>query len=82
MPATTRLCQNINEWEDTDGDGQIVIGAEQWPECLNPITECANSSWYVWTTAFKVLPARVGHHVEGTYEPTELVTGEPESRVG
>ena len=48
--------QNINEWEDTNGDGQIMIGAEQWPECLNPITECANSSWYVWTTAFKVLP--------------------------
>ena len=37
--------QNIWEWEDTNGDGQIVIGAEQWPECLNPVTECANSSW-------------------------------------
>ena len=58
-PPTTRAFQNINEWEDTNGDGQIVIGAEQWPECLNPITECANSSWYVWTTAFKVLPDRV-----------------------
>ena len=43
-PATTGL-QNIHEWEDADGDGQIVIGAEQWPACLNPVTECANSSW-------------------------------------
>ena len=64
-----------------DGDGQIIIGAEQWPECLNPITECANSSWYVWTTAFKVLPERVGHHRRRrrTRSPT-LVTGEPDGR--
>ena len=57
MPANYQAFQNIHAWEDIDGDGQIVIGAEQWPECLNPITECANSSWYVWTSAFKVLPA-------------------------
>ena len=47
---------NTNQWEDLDGDGQIVIGAEQWPECLNPITECANSSWYVWTVSFPIMP--------------------------
>ena len=56
---------------------QIIIGAEQWPECLNPITECANSSWYVWTTAFKVLPRVWDTTGEGTYEPSALVTGEP-----
>ncbi|MEY2762890.1 MAG: hypothetical protein RLZZ43_705, partial [Actinomycetota bacterium] len=31
---------NFHQWTDVDGDGQVVIGAEQWPECLNPITEC------------------------------------------
>jgi peptide/nickel transport system substrate-binding protein len=70
--------QNINAWEDTDGDGQIVIGAEQWPECLNPITECSNSSWYQWTTGFKVLPTVWATTSEGTYEATQLVTGEPD----
>ena len=74
--------QNIWEWEDTNGDGQIVIGAEQWPECLNPITECANSSWMVWTSAFKVLPAVWNTTGEGTYVPSELVTGEPEVTLG
>lgn len=74
--------QNIHEWEDTNGDGQIVIGAEQWPECLNPITECANSSWYVWTTAFKVLPAVWRTTADGNYEATELVTGEPDVALG
>jgi len=74
--------QNINNWEDTNGDGQIVIGAEQWPDCLNPITECANSSWYVWTTAFKVLPSAFRTTSEGTYVVTEMLTGEPKVTLG
>ena len=69
---------NVNEWEDVDGDGQILIGAEQWPECLNPVTECANSSWYQWTTAFKVLPALWDTTSEGEYVPSDLLVGEPE----
>ncbi len=68
---------NLFEWEDLDGDGQIVIGAEQWPECLNPITECANSSWYVWTTAFSVMPAIWDTTSDGSFAPTNLVTEEP-----
>ena len=80
--ANYQAFQNINEWEDTNGDGQIVIGAEQWPECLNPITECANSSWYVWTTAFKVLPSVWATTSQGTYEATQLVTGEPDVALG
>jgi peptide/nickel transport system substrate-binding protein len=80
--ANYQAFQNINSWEDTNGDGQIVIGAEQWPECLNPITECANSSWYQWTTAFKVLPNVWATTSEGTYEATQLVTGEPDVALG
>jgi peptide/nickel transport system substrate-binding protein len=68
--------QNVWEWVPESSD-QIIVGAEQWPECLNPITECANSSWYVWTTAFKVLPTVWITTSEGTYEPTELVSAEP-----
>ncbi len=80
--ANYQAWQNINQWEDTNGDGQIVIGAEQWPECLNPITECANSSWYVWSTAFKVLPSVWATTAKGTYEATQLVTGEPTVALG
>jgi peptide/nickel transport system substrate-binding protein len=69
--------QNVNEWEDVDGDGRIVIGAEQWAGCLNPMTECASSSWYVWTAEFKVLPAVWDTTADGTFEPTNLVVGEP-----
>ena len=67
---------------DPNGDGQIVIGAEQWPDCLNPITECANSSWYVWTTAFQVLPSVWDTTPTARTRPPQLVTGEPTSRLG
>ena len=30
--------KNFPTWEDLNGDGKIVIGAEQWPGCLNPVT--------------------------------------------
>jgi len=80
--ANYQAFQNIDQWTDSNGDGQIVIGAEQWPECLNPITECANSSWYQWTTGFKVLPNVWDTTSQGTYEATQLVTGEPTVEVG
>ena len=63
--ANYQAFQNINQWKDTNGDGQIVIGAEQWPECLNPITECANSSWYGVDHGVQGAPQRVGHHLDG-----------------
>lgn len=68
---------NLNDWEDLDGDGQIILGAEQWPECLNPVTECANSSWYVWTVAFPVLPALWRTTNDATFELTSVVASEP-----
>jgi peptide/nickel transport system substrate-binding protein len=68
--------RNIHLWQDVDGDGQIVLGAEQWPECLNPITECANSSWMVWTTSFQVLPGAYTTTNDSTYVVTNLLTGE------
>lgn len=67
---------NLFDWEPI-GDTEIIIGAEQWPECLNPVTECANSSWYVWTTAFHVLPSAFDTTADGDYEITDLLSGEP-----
>jgi peptide/nickel transport system substrate-binding protein len=36
--------------------GELVFGAEQWPDCINPITQCANSSWLQWLVPIHVLP--------------------------
>ncbi|NQV97230.1 MAG: hypothetical protein HQ486_05500 [Acidimicrobiaceae bacterium] len=68
--------RNFHLWTDVDGDGQIVLGAEQWPECLNPFTECANSSWMVWTTAFPVMPGAYETTNDGRYVATNLLAGE------
>ena len=68
---------NLDEWQDLDGDGQVILGAEQWPECLNPVTECANSSWYVWTVAFPVLPALWVTTNDQLFELSPLVASEP-----
>ena len=72
-----RAFSNFFEWEDVDGDGQIVIGAEQWPACLNPVTECANSSWSLWTVVNPVLPSIWDTTAAGEFPPTDLVVGEP-----
>ncbi len=73
----TGYARSLPMMEDVNGDGQVVIGAEQWPECLNPITECANSSWYVWSVAFPVMPAIWDTTDAQTYEMSDLVTGAP-----
>jgi peptide/nickel transport system substrate-binding protein len=36
--------------------GSIVLGAEQFPQCLNPIQSCANASWEGWAVNQHVLP--------------------------
>jgi peptide/nickel transport system substrate-binding protein len=72
-----RAFSDTQVWQDKDGDGKVVIGGEQWPECLNPITNCANSSWYVWTVSFPLLPGVWDTTNDQKFAITNLVTGEP-----
>jgi peptide/nickel transport system substrate-binding protein len=72
---------NFNQWIDKDGDGQIVIGAEQWPGCLNPITECANSSWYQWTIGFPLSMGVYDTTNDGDYALTPLMASEPKVEI-
>ncbi|MGE3590762.1 MAG: hypothetical protein AB7L17_23800, partial [Ilumatobacteraceae bacterium] len=67
------------QWEDTNGDGQIVIGAEQFPtnDCPNPITECASSSWFNWTVANPVMPSAFYTTNDQQYEISEMLASEP-----
>lgn len=65
-------------WTDVDGDGQIIVGAEQFPtsDCANPLTECANSSWYVWLVAFPVMPGLYDTTADQQIVPGEFLAGE------
>ncbi len=76
--ANYRAINDWYQWTDVDGDGQIVIGAEQFPDaaCPNPITECSNSSWYVWLIAFPVLPGTYDTTNDQTFVPSEMLDGE------
>ncbi|MGD8600704.1 MAG: peptide ABC transporter substrate-binding protein [Gemmatimonadota bacterium] len=36
--------------------GRLVVGAEQWPQCLNPVTSCANIAFVNYSVLNHVLP--------------------------
>ena len=79
--SSDRPFGDIAEWSDVDGDGQIVIGAEAWPACLNPFTACAETPWYDWTIAAPTLPGVWTIEPDRGFHVTALVTGEPAVQV-
>ena len=70
--------------DDTGSDdegasgGTLVLGAEQFPECINPVSQCANSSWMHWSTVQYALPKLMTLSPGGDYIPSPLLEGEPE----
>jgi peptide/nickel transport system substrate-binding protein len=69
--------------EETTADegasgGELVLGAEQFPECINMITQCANSSWAHWVGIQQVLPKLMELDPDGNYVASPLLDGEPE----
>ena len=76
--ANYRAFNNSSQnWTPIGDSTELVVGAEQWPECINPVTECANSSWMVWTASFPVLPAIWDTTSNGGFTLTNLIDGEP-----
>jgi len=57
--------------------GQAVFGAEQWPQCLNPITSCAFASWYFYTVQEHVMPQMMRLSVDNKFEASPLITSAP-----
>jgi len=57
--------------------GAIVLGAEQWPQCLNPITDCAAASWFYYTVGNFVFPRLVQWSNDTQQEPSDLITEVP-----
>jgi len=64
------------------GDGTLVVGADQEPECLDWIATCAGTSWGSWAALVTTLPqAYFSHASSGSsaayvYEPSPLLAGE------
>ena len=62
--------------------GALVVGAEQWPDCLNPITQCANSSWLQWLIPIHVLPRLAELDPNNNFVASPLITELPTTSNG
>src|SRR5439155_25783120 len=62
--------------------GCIVVGAEQWPDCLNPVTQCANSSWMFWITVDHVLPRLMELDPQNNFKASAVLTEAPNAANG
>ena len=57
--------------------GKIVLGAEQYPECINPVTQCASASWLFWDTTIYLFPRPVIWGVDGKVAASPLISELP-----
>jgi peptide/nickel transport system substrate-binding protein len=57
--------------------GAAVFGAEQWPECLNPITACASASWTHYAVLQHILPRAMKLDLRGHFVASELLVKAP-----
>ncbi|HMC36760.1 MAG TPA: ABC transporter substrate-binding protein, partial [Actinomycetota bacterium] len=57
--------------------GSAVFGAEQWPQCLNPITSCSFASWFFWTVQLETMPQMMRLSVDNKFEASPLITEAP-----
>ena len=57
--------------------GSLVVGAEQFPDCLNPVDSCANASWLSWAVTQHVLPKAMTITADGKFAATPLLTEAP-----
>jgi peptide/nickel transport system substrate-binding protein len=73
-PATTTT--NTATGKPTQG-GKVVLGAEQWPQCTNPITSCSSSTWMFYTTTMQVLPRAMTLDPQGNFIASPLLTEAP-----
>lgn len=57
--------------------GEIVIGAEQWPECINPITSCSSATWFWYSVGEHVLPYAMVLDLSGNFVASPVLAEAP-----
>ena len=79
-PDDTSETTTADDTEIAEG-GDLVIGAEQEPDCVDWISSCAGASWGYWTMGVTTMPRAFDVVQDGedwVYEPSILLEGEPE----
>ena len=62
---------------DSSSGGTLVLAVEQWPECINPVTSCANATWTIWSVLIHYLPRLMELDQSNTYVASSLLVEEP-----
>lgn len=75
-PAATQTPDGTGAAGETGGS--VVFAAEQWPECINPVTSCANASWLTWSVIHHVLPKLMEVDSEGNYRASPVLEEAPD----
>jgi peptide/nickel transport system substrate-binding protein len=57
--------------------GSAVFAAQDWPQCLNPITFCASTPWACWAVLEHVLPAAMVLDPKGDFVASPLLLEAP-----
>jgi len=57
--------------------GDIIIAAEQFPDCLNFVDTCSSSSWFHWVAAQMVIPKATTLDANGNFVASPLITEMP-----
>ncbi len=57
--------------------GTLVLAVEQWPECINPVTSCANATWTIWSVLIHYLPRLMELDQTNTYVASSLLVEAP-----
>ena len=73
---TAALAAGSCSTEDPGG-GEIVLAVEQWPECLNPITSCANASWLSWAVLVHLQPGLMEFDADNSLRASPVLTEAP-----
>jgi peptide/nickel transport system substrate-binding protein len=78
--AQVGFSRELSKWT-LKGDNTLKFGSEQWPECLNPVTACSNSSWMAWhMTPTQIYLITADN--EGNYIPSPLIKKIPNEADG
>jgi peptide/nickel transport system substrate-binding protein len=57
--------------------GSIVVGAEQWPDCVNPITSCSSATWYWYSVGELTMGYAMVLNLQGNFVASPLLVEAP-----
>jgi len=76
-PADTTTATGTASADEPTSGGSVVFAAEQWPECINPVTSCANASWLTWSVIHHILPKLMEVDADGVYQASPVIDEAP-----